>query len=64
MVTTEEVDAIVSENPEFYHGLSTFNFNIFEFSCMIGRKMQMPVIAMALIKTNGLNELIDRDKYL
>lgn len=63
-VTGEEIQAILKDNQNFYYALSTFEFNIFEFSSVVGRTMQMPVLSTALIQLNGLNGLIDQNKFL
>lgn len=63
-VTTDDVQAIIKQHQDLYFGISTFEFNIFEFSKTVGRQMQMPTMAMALIDINGLNTKVDEGKFL
>ena len=63
-VTIDDVQAIIKQNQDLYFGISTFEFNIFEFSKTVGRQMQMPTMAMALIDINGLNNKVDESKFL
>ena len=63
-VTTDDVQAIIKQHQDLYFGISTFEFNIFEFSKTVGRQMQMPTMAMALIDINGLNTKVDESKFL
>lgn len=63
-ITTEDVQAVLNENKDLCSGISTFEFNIFEFSRVVGRSMQMPAMATAIIEMNGLTQKIDQGKFL
>ena len=54
----------MQKHQDFYFAISTFEFNIFEFSKTVGRNMQMPVIASAILELNGLYKLVEKNKFL
>lgn len=49
-LTTGMINDMLAKHKSFYQGINTFDFNLFEFTEVIGRKMQMPFMAMALLK--------------
>lgn len=63
-ITTDDVQAVLQKHQEFYKSISTFDFNIFEFTHAVGRNMQMPAIATALLELNGLTSKVDSKKFL
>ena len=38
-VTQDDINEILKNNQDFYYGISTFEFNIFEFVRTVGRNM-------------------------
>ena len=63
-LTTEDIEEIMQNHQDFYFAISTFEFNIFEFSKTVGRNMQMPAIATAIMELNGLEKKIDQERFL
>lgn len=58
------MQGLIAQHPDWYKAISTFSFDIFEFSEAVGRNMQMPFIATALMELNGVAGKIDQNKYL
>ena len=58
-ISPEDVQVALKQSQDFYSAISTFDFNIFEFSKTVGRNMQMPAIATAIMELNGLEKKID-----
>lgn len=54
----------MSAHPEFYQAVNSFDFNLFEFTEAVGRNMQMPFIATALLEHNDLIKVVNYDKFL
>jgi len=44
--------------------MDTFDFNIFEFTRVVGRNMQMPTLALALLKKHNLLERVEKQKFV
>ena len=63
-LTLEDVEEILKKHQDFYYAISTFEFNIFEFSKTVGRNMQMPVLASTIMDLNGLSKIINQKKFL
>lgn len=38
-LSTDHVEKLIEKHPEFYEGIDTFAFNIFDFSKTVGRNM-------------------------
>ena len=55
---------MLAKHKSFYQAMNTFDFNLFEFTEVVGRKMQMPFMALALLKQNNLEAIVDQDKFL
>ena len=49
-LTTESMDGLIIKHQDYCNGVNSFTFNIFEFSQLVGRNMQMPILATALMK--------------
>lgn len=63
-LTVSMVQDMVAKYKSFYQAINSFDFNLFEFTEVVGRKMQMPFMAMALLKQNNLETIVDQDKFL
>ena len=50
----EEIEKMIQEHASYYEGISSWHFNIFEFSRAVGRNMQMPFMATTVLKKNNL----------
>ena len=49
-LTTESMEGLITKHQDHCNGVNSFTFNIFEFSRLVGRNMQMPILATALMK--------------
>ena len=45
-----QVEKLINKHEKFYEAVNYFDFNVFEFSKTVGRNMQMPFMATALLK--------------
>ena len=63
-LTTGMVQDLINKHQDYYKAINTFNFNLFDFTEVVGRKLQMPFMAIALLQQNNLNHIIDGDKFL
>jgi hypothetical protein len=53
-LTTDTMEILMDKHNDFYEGVNSFDFNIFEFARNVGRNMQMPLLATSLMKQNNL----------
>ena len=60
----EDIEKMLQKYEHFYEGISSFHFDIFDFSRTVGRNMQMPFMATAILKKNNLLQIIDFHKFL
>lgn len=60
----EMVQELINAYPEQFEAINSFDFNLFDFTKMVGRNMQMPFIATALLQHNDLMKEVDFTKYL
>lgn len=63
-LSPQQVEELIAKHPNFFNGLSTFEFNIFELTEAVGRNMQMPFVATALMELNGLTQKYNKEKFL
>lgn len=61
---TEFIENLVDKHIEYYHGINSFTFNIFEMARTVGRNMQMPFIATSILRQNNLLQCVDFHKFL
>ena len=54
VISTDQVQEAIQTHQNFYEAINSFEFNIFEFSDVVGRQMQMPFVATSLIQHNNL----------
>ena len=54
----------MQRHPDQFEAINSFDFNLFEFTNTVGRNMQMPFIATALLQQNDLMKVVDYNKYL
>jgi hypothetical protein len=60
-ITPETIMAQV--NPELVAACTSYHFNIFRFSETVGRKNQMPILSYSLLKVNGIEESVNKQKF-
>lgn len=63
-LTTDTMDILLEKHNDFYEGVNSFDFDIFEFARTVGRNMQMPLLATSLMKQNNLLQYVDHHKFL
>ena len=49
-LTPGMIQEMMNKHQNFYRAMNTFEFNLFDFTEVVGRKMQMPFMAMALLQ--------------
>ena len=53
-LSVEHVEELMNQHSFYIDDIHSYKFNIFNFSQSVGRNMQMPFMATALLKTNNL----------
>lgn len=58
------VQDLIKTHTDYCEAINTFEFNLFEFTEKVGRKLQMPFMAMALLKENNLYPIVNSNKFV
>jgi len=63
-LSCEHVEDLIKKHQNYYEGISSFGFNIFDFANSVGRNMQMPFMAASILKKNNILQTVDYHKFL
>lgn len=63
-LSIDHVEDLMKQHYWYVEEMSSYKFNIFNFSKNVGRNMQMPFLATNLLRKNNLLQSIDHHKFL